>query len=114
MYQYEIEVLRVLDGDTVDVMVDLGFHIWHTCRLRLYGIDAPETRTRDLTEKEAGFRAKDELIRILADAKENGNRIWINSHGLGKFGRVLATIYVDDLNVNDYLITENFVNEYNL
>ncbi len=112
MYEYDVEVLRVVDGDTVDVMVDLGFDVWIKNRLRLEGIDAPETRTRDLEEKKLGYIAKDELIRILGDAQANDQRIWIKSHDVGKYGRALATIYVEDLNVNQYLLDEGFVEVY--
>ena len=51
MFYYGVEILRVVDGDTVDVRIDLGFNVWHKCRVRLMGINAPESRTRDLEEK---------------------------------------------------------------
>ena len=64
MYEYNVEVLRVIDGDTIDVMIDLGFDVWVKNRLRLEGIDAPETRTRDLEEKKLGYAATDEVKRL--------------------------------------------------
>ena len=54
MYEYKCEVTRVVDGDTIDVIADLGFSILHKCRVRLFGIDTPESRTRDLDEKVRG------------------------------------------------------------
>ena len=65
MYKYNAEIVRVVDGDTVDAMVDLGFKIFKKIRIRLYGINTPETRTRDLEEKKRGLAAKDRLIEIL-------------------------------------------------
>ena len=62
MYYYKIELLRVVDGDTVDVRIDLGFNVWHKCRVRLMGINAPESRTRDKEEKKRGLAAKQWLI----------------------------------------------------
>lgn len=112
MYEYNVQPLRVVDGDTVDVMVDLGFDVWVKKRLRLIGIDAPETRTRDLEEKRLGYLAKEEVIRLLTEAEENEQRIWIKSHEVGKYGRPLSTIYIDDLDVNQYLLDEGFAELY--
>ena len=61
MYKYNAKLDRVVDGDTIDAMVDLGFDIWTHKRIRLLGIDAPETRTKDLEEKERGFETKNRL-----------------------------------------------------
>ena len=69
MYEYKIKSIdRVVDGDTVDVIIDLGFDILHKTRVRLYGIDAPESRTRDLEEKKRGLKATQRLTELL-DAK---------------------------------------------
>ena len=65
MYRYNASALRVIDGDTVDAMVDLGFSVWEKKRIRLYGIDAPETRTRNLEEKARGFQTKERLVELL-------------------------------------------------
>ena len=68
MHEYSCVITRVVDGDTVDVDIDLGFGIWiHKERVRLYGIDTPESRTRDLVEKKYGFAAKDYLTGMLND-----------------------------------------------
>lgn len=114
MYEYEVEIVRVIDGDTVDVMIDLGFNVWSANRLRLIGIDAPETRTRDPEEKILGFAAKEELERLIYydDAKS----FYIKSHELDKYGRSLATLYSvkEDMtiNLNEHLLANGFVSIY--
>jgi micrococcal nuclease len=116
MYHYQVNVLRVVDGDTVDVSIDLGFDIWHKARLRLAGIDAPETRTRDLEEKARGFKAKETLTHWLNEAQDEGENITIRSDEYepqrGKFGRVLATIFVGETNVNAQLLALGLVEVY--
>tara|TARA_R100000908_G_scaffold62772_1_gene42399 strand:+ start:578 stop:976 length:399 start_codon:yes stop_codon:yes gene_type:complete len=88
MYEYEIKVLRVVDGDTVDAQIDLGFKVHHNIRVRLYGINAPESRTRDLEEKARGKAATARLQELL----DTADRIILKSHGVGKFGRCLGEI----------------------
>jgi micrococcal nuclease len=61
MYEYDAKVLRVIDGDTVDALIDIGFSVWVKKRIRLYGINTPESRTRDLEEKKLGLAAKEQL-----------------------------------------------------
>lgn len=112
LYNYKAEVLRVVDGDTIDVRVSLGFDTYTKKRVRLYGIDTPETRTKDLEEKERGFDAKERLIEIL---NENNNEILIRSHGIGKYGRCLGEIFVETLgttSVQQILINEGHAVEY--
>ena len=75
MYEYACSVDRVVDGDTCDVVLDLGFNILHKCRVRLYGIDTPESRTRDKDEKARGFLAKD----YLKNAIESGEKVVIQT-----------------------------------
>ena len=75
MYYYKTEVLRVVDGDTVDVRMDLGFNVWHKCRVRLLGINAPESRTRDLEEKSRGLAAKSFLVDTLELAEDRLEQI---------------------------------------
>ena len=91
---YEAKVLRIVDGDTIDVMIDVGFDINHKARVRLLGINTPETRTNDLKEKAAGFAAKD----FAKDWLDGCDTIYIQTHKdkSGKFGRVLADIYTDE------------------
>jgi micrococcal nuclease len=117
MYIYKIKLDRVVDGDTIDAYIDLGFDISVKKRIRFMGINTPETRTKDLKEKAKGLAAKDRLKSIL----EGANTIQLNSHGIGKFGRCLGELHVDVLdgkdcltlvNVNKLLINEGHATEY--
>lgn len=99
MYEYKAKVLRVVDGDTVDAMIDLGFNTHIKKRIRLYGINAPESRTRDKEEKVRGLAAKARLKEIL---KQDKNEITIKSHGVGKFGRCLAELYINGTEMFSY------------
>jgi len=103
MYEYKCKILKIIDGDTVDVDVDLGFGVWlRNERVRIIGIDAPETRTRDKVEKVFGLLAKERLTALL-----NGDNIVLktvlakNGEDMkGKFGRILGDFQVYDI-VND-------------
>ena len=117
MYQYKVKLDRVIDGDTIDCMIDLGFDVSTKKRIRFLGINTPESRTRDLEEKKKGLEAKARLKEIL----ENANEIHLDSHGLGKYGRVLGQLHVDHvdnvtsptmINVNELLIKEGHAVEY--
>jgi micrococcal nuclease len=99
MYEYKAKIIKVVDGDTVDALIDLGFDTHVTKRIRLYGINAPESRTRDKEEKVRGLAAKVRLKEIL---KENKNEIIIKSHGVGKFGRVLGELFVEGSEMFSY------------
>ena len=82
MYNYKIEVLRVIDGDTIDAEIDLGFDVKIKKRIRFMGINTPESRTRDLEEKARGLAAKDRVKAILAE-----NEVFtLESHEVGKYG----------------------------
>jgi len=111
MYTYNAELIRVIDGDTIEAMVDLGFHTWHKVTVRLYGINAPESRTKDLEEKERGLAAKKRLTQLLKDGK-----FLLESHGIGKYGRCLGDIYIQEdsseVNVNYRLIEEGHAELY--
>ena len=109
MYSYNAVADRVVDGDTVDALIDLGFNVWIKKRIRLHGIDAPESRTRDLEEKAKGLAAKDKLVQLLA---ANGNKFVLISHGVGKYGRCLGEILINDESINLLLIKEGFAKEY--
>jgi len=103
MYEYGCTVTRVVDGDTVDVILDLGFSILHKCRVRLYGIDTPESRTRNKDEKIRGKLAS----KFLQDAIDNGKKVVLRSKlkdSKGKYGRVLGEIIVDSININQSMI----------
>ena len=117
MYEYRCTVTRVVDGDTVDAEIDLGFDIRTKKRIRFLGINTPETRTKDLEEKAKGLAAKDRLKAILEGAKT----IQLCSHGVGKYGRCLGELHVDVVdgkecltlvNVNELLIKEGHAVEY--
>ena len=117
MYTYKIKLDRVIDGDTIDAFIDLGFDVSVKKRIRFMGINTPESRTRDLEEKARGLAAKERLKVIL----EGANQIQLNSHGVGKYGRCLGVLHVDILdgkecltlaNVNELLIKEGHAVEY--
>ena len=91
MYIYSAKCLRVVDGDTLDAQVDLGFDTFKKIRIRLVGINTPESRTRDLEEKERGLAAKARVKELLS---ENKNKFVLHSQGVGKFGRCLGEIFL--------------------
>lgn len=112
MYTYNAKVIKVVDGDTIDAMIDLGFDTWVTRTIRLDGINAPESRTRNLDEKKRGLATKDRLTKLL---EENNNEFRLISHGIEKFGRCLGEIFVNsqgDSSVQKILITEGLAVEY--
>lgn len=112
MYTYNAKLERVIDGDTVDAMVDLGFSTWKKVRIRFYGIDTYESRTTDLEEKEKGLLAKQRVIDIL---NENNKEFTLVSHGVDKYGRSLGEIYVETLgetSLQKLLINEGHGVEY--
>jgi len=103
MYEYTCKVERVVDGDTIDVVLDLGFDILYKSRVRLYGIDTPESRTRNKDEKARGKMA----AAFLEDAINNGKQVVIQTKlkdSRGKFGRVLGDVVVDGININQSMI----------
>jgi len=109
MYEYNCEVKRIVDGDTVDVVIDLGFDIHYSSRVRLYGIDTPESRTRNKDEKVRGLMSKEYLI----DALSKG-QVVIKTHKdkKGKFGRVLGEMYVADKNINLMMVDDHLAVKY--
>jgi micrococcal nuclease len=102
MFEYPVKVLRVVDGDTVDVDIDLGFGVWmRKQRIRMLGIDTPESRTRDKVEKVYGLAAK----AFLKDALKAGPvTLRTVKDGKGKFGRILGEFIVNQVNINEFLI----------
>ena len=93
LYTYKVRIVRILDGDTVDVDIDLGFGIWMAGeRIRIFGIDTPEVRTRDNIEKTFGFAAKDRVEDLL---EENAILVSIE-YERGKFGRILGDFILED------------------
>ena len=114
MYTYNIEVIRVIDGDTIDAKIDLGFDVSVKKRIRFMGINTPESRTRDKEEKKRGLAAKARVQELLDGAQE----IQLKSHGVGKFGRCLGELNLYNessitmVNLNKTLIEEGHAVEY--
>lgn len=113
MYTYKAKLIRIIDGDTIDAEIDLGFDTIVRKRIRLYGIDCPETRTKDLQEKESGFAAKQRLTEVLS--REFIVETILNKRG--KYGRVLGIIYAIDengekTNINNLLVEEGHAVKY--
>jgi micrococcal nuclease len=107
MYEYRCKIVNIVDGDTVDVDIDLGFGVWiHNERIRLYGIDAPESRTRDLEEKRFGTLAK-EFVKTHLPVGSMQTLATKSYDPKGKYGRVLGTFYMFDV-VTD---SEQFITE---
>ena len=107
MYEYAIkEIVKVVDGDTIDIIIDLGFDLSKKERVRLAGIDAPESRTRDLEEKKMGLETKDFLTRRLEDGKTSGLRVKTEKDG--KYGRMLGWIYCGETNLNIEMVDRGY------
>lgn len=114
MYQYNAELKRVIDGDTIVALVDLGFSTWKKVNIRFYGIDAYENRTRDKEEKIKGIAAKNRVVDVLEAA---GGKFVLESKGADKYGRCLGIIHVRNAvgnlsNLNELLITEGHAVRY--
>lgn len=115
MYEYRCKVVHIVDGDTVDVDIDLGFGVWmKKQRIRLYGIDTPESRTRDLEEKKYGLAAKAYLTGMLDD--EAGIILKTYKDKEGKFGRILGELWrttnYADQSINEYMIEKHHAVRY--
>jgi micrococcal nuclease len=110
MYEYYVrKVENVVDGDTIDVLIDLGFDILFASRVRLAGIDTPESRTKDLAEKALGLEAKEYLKKALKDAKS----VVIKTEKMDsseKYGRILGWVYIngDTVSLNDMMINDGY------
>jgi micrococcal nuclease len=109
MYEYNCKVKRVVDGDTVDVVIDLGFDIHFATRVRLYGMDTPESRTRNKDEKVRGLMSKDFLKEWM---EKDDVIIRTRKDKKGKFGRVLGEMLVRGENVNKLMVKECYAVEY--
>jgi micrococcal nuclease len=111
MYRYKVNIVKVVDGDTVDVDIDLGFGmVYKKQRVRLLGIDTPESRTRDLVEKKFGKASKKHLKTILEEAES----IELVSHDKGKFGRILGDLFIgsNETSVNQQMINDHHAVAY--
>ena len=118
-YNFRVtEINRVLDGDTIDVTIDLGFDLFKKERVRIAGVDTPEKRTRDLEEKALGIDATNWLKKKLEDTIEgDGDELTIRTElvgGTGKYGRLLGWLYIneDAVSLNEQMIEEGYAWEY--
>jgi len=114
MYTYGVKLVRVIDGDTIDAEIDLGFNVIMRQRIRLYGISAPDAHTKDLTIKERGLEAKQRLTELLP--REFIVETIVNKRG--KVGRIMGILYIKDdddayINVNDIMVDEGHAVRYN-
>ena len=107
MYNYNAKCIRVVDGDTIDAEIDLGFDIKIKKRIRLAGIDAPESRTRNLAEKKMGLASKEKLKEML---EGSANDFELESTEVGKYGRVLGKLHISKLAGRD-VITKVCIND---
>jgi len=119
MYEYKIKSIdHLVDGDTFDCTVDLGFNISHKIRVRMYGINTPESRTRDLEEKARGLASKERLHTLLGSGFIDDNNLVLATKKKGKYGRYLGIVYrqrkddAEKFNINECLVKEGFAVKY--
>ncbi len=115
MYEYRCKVVKIVDGDTVDVDIDLGFGVWlKKERIRMFGIDTPESRTRALDHKNYGLMAKDYITKLLDD--EGGIVLKTRKDAEGKYGRILGELWrttdFADTSINDLMIKNHHAVSY--
>ena len=110
-YIYRGKLERVVDGDTIDALIDVGFDIWVKKRIRYKGIDTWESRTRDLEEKAKGLEAKARNKELLMEISFKSGYFRLKSFGVGKYGRVLGEIYIEDKEGKQYNINETLISE---
>ncbi len=117
-YNFRVtEINKVLDGDTIDVTIDLGFDLYKKERVRVAGVDTPEKRTRDLEEKALGIDATNWLKKKLEDTINGDGELSIRTElvgGVGKYGRLLGWLYINDseVSLNELMIDEGYAWEY--
>jgi len=117
-YNFRVtEIVKVLDGDTIDVEIDLGFDLYKKERVRVAGVDTPEKRTRDLEEKALGIDATNWLKEKLESTLAGDDELTIRTElhgGVGKYGRLLGWLYIGDseLSLNEQMITEGYAWAY--
>ena len=110
-YIYRGKLERVVDGDTIDALIDVGFDIWNKKRIRYSGIDTWESRTRNLEEKAKGLEAKARNKELLMEVSSKSGYFRLKSFGVGKYGRVLGEIYIEDAEGKQYNINETLISE---
>lgn len=112
MYEYYCKIVKVIDGDTVDVDIDLGFGVWlKKERVRVNGIDTPESRTRDKVEKKYGLLSK----KFLQEQIKKSKKVTIKTYKgdeTGKFGRILGDVFIDGKSVNSLMCQKGHAVEY--
>ena len=117
-YNFRVtKIVKVLDGDTIDVLIDLGFDLYKKERVRIAGVDTPEKRTRDLEEKELGIHATNWMKDKLTETIKGDEELTIRTElvgGTGKYGRLLGWLYIneDTISLNEQMITEGYAWEY--
>ena len=117
-YNFRVtKIVKVLDGDTIDVLIDLGFDLFKKERVRIAGVDTPEKRTRDLEEKALGLDATEWLKDKLESTIDGDDELSIRTElvgGVGKYGRLLGWLYIGDsnLSLNEQMITEGYAHAY--
>ena len=117
-YNFRVtEIVKVLDGDTIDVLIDLGFDLFKKERVRIAGVDTPEKRTRNLEEKALGIDATNWLKEKLDSTIAGDDELTIRTElvgGVGKYGRLLGWLYIGDseLSLNEAMITEGYTHAY--
>ena len=118
-YNFRVtKIDKVLDGDTIDVTIDLGFDLYKKERVRVAGVDTPEKRTRNLEEKELGIDATNWLKKKLEDTiNGDGDELTVRTElhgGVGKYGRLLGWLYIneDEISLNEQMITEGYAHAY--
>ena len=110
-YIYRGKLERVVDGDTIDALIDVGFDIWVKKRIRYKGIDTWESRTRNLEEKAKGLEAKARNKELIMEVSDKPGYFLLRSHGVGKYGRVLGEIHIRDAEGNEIMVNEKLVSE---
>ena len=115
MYEYSSKIVRVVDGDTVDVDIDLGFGVWmHKQRIRMYGIDTPESRTRDLEEKKFGLMAKEIVKKWVPEGSTQ--TLITRKDKSGKYGRILGSFKIvfeeEETTLNEWMVKYKYGVEY--
>ena len=109
MYEYAVKkIVKIVDGDTIDIKIDLGFSLTKKERVRLAGIDTPESRTRDLDEKAEGLLAKSFLEKQLDEAVD----LRVKTEKDGKYGRMLGWLHDGNKNINKYMVLKGYAWEY--
>ena len=111
-FAYKVKsIKKIIDGDTFDCILDLGFDVLLEARVRMAGMDTPESPTRDLTAKKFGLASKDYLVEKINSAEDIIVRTELDNEK-GKFGRILGTVYLDGVNVNQKMVDEHYAVSY--